>query len=566
MKKTLSGKRYANENLTAGRVFMKSKNRFFEKIAQLNDELGKKGRLLASVYKISKLLDHPANHDKILQAILNESQKIFGFSRGVILLINKAENRLEGKYCIGMTTVEEKRAFAHPLSLKTQICRETIAANTGKINYARDLKSDPSFTEFDRKMEKIWRRKSAISVPLKINREVIGVIEGDSIEQELILSPSDIRLFTAFANQASIILENARLYEQLLEERNIAKSILENAPSGILAVDEYRKVKSINRKAEEILKVRRRKILGKPIAESLWENIAQVLDDTIDNNRTTHRAEIANSKKDGTAEVYEVNSSILKSHAGHVSGAILTIQDLTEIKQTEAMLRRIHTLSSLGQMSANIAHEIRNPLASINFNIQNLSKKLSHDQTLQRTLRNTMEGVERIKLIIKQTLDFSKNTQPAMIRGHIHDILLDSIALIAPHLKEKKIEIRRDLGRNIPDIFFDPHQIQNMLVNLLMNATEAMPRGGVISIRSRIEAPHKGNRLLLTIKDDGIGIPPENLKKIFDPFFTTKQDGTGLGLSIVHKIIEQHNAFIDVRSRENRGTSFFLRFPLAGGC
>ena len=555
-----------NRSRANDRVFMKSSNQLSDTIVRLNDKLSKKGRLLTSVYRISQLLNHPANRGKILQVILKESQKIFGFSRGAILLLNKAEEKLEGKYQIGMTSPEELHAFSHPLCMKTHICRETVAAKTGRINYARDLKNDPRLTEFDRKMERVWKRVSAITVPLKINREVIGVIEGDSIDQELILSPSDIRLFTAFANQASIILENARLYEQLLEERNIAKNILENAPNGILAIDEHKNIRSVNRRAEEILKLKRRKILGKPIFEVLRDNIVYLLTDTIDNRRTTHRAEIVNSKKDGTSDIYEVNSSILKNTAGNVSGAILTIQDLTEIKQTEAMLRRVHTLSSLGQMSANIAHEIRNPLASINFNIQNLSKKLMHDQTLQRTLRNTIEGVERIKLVIKQTLDFSKNVQPAMIRGHIHNVLLNSLALIAPQLVERKIEIKRDLESDIPDIYFDPHQIQNVFVNLLLNATEAMPRGGIIMIRSRIDETYKMNAsrwLLLTIKDNGIGIPPENLKKIFDPFFTTKQEGTGLGLSIVHKIIEQHSAFIDVRSRENKGTSFFLRFPLA---
>ena len=545
---------------------MKSNSQLLETIVRLNDELNKRGKILSSVYRISQLLNHPANRDKILQAILVESQKIFGFSRGAILLLNKAEKKLEGKYNIGMTTDEELRAFSCPLWIKTQICRETIAAKTGKTIYTRDVKNDHDLTEFDRKMEKIWKRVSTISVPLKINREVIGVIEGDRIDREMALSKSDIRLFTAFANQASIILENARLYEQLLAERNIAKNILENAPNGILAIDEHKNIRSVNRKAEELLKLGRRKILGKPIFEILRGNIVCLLDDTIDNHRTTHRAEIVNCKKDGTSDIYEVNSSILKNHAGHVSGAILTIQDLTEIKQTEAMLRRVHTLSSLGQMSANIAHEIRNPLASINFNIQNLSKKLMHDQTLQRTLRNTIEGVERIKLVIKQTLDFSKNIQPAMIRGRIHDVLLDSLALIAPQLRKRKIEIKRDLKSDIPDIYFDPHQIQNVFVNLLLNATEAMPRGGIITIRSRIDETYKMNAsrwLLLTIKDNGIGIPQENLKRIFDPFFTTKQEGTGLGLSIVHKIIEQHNAFIDVRSRENKGTSFFLGFPLA---
>jgi PAS domain S-box-containing protein len=545
---------------------MKSNKQLLEKNDSYKDELNKKGRILSSVYRISQLLNRPANRDKILQAILHESQKIFRFSRGVILLLNKAEDTLEAKYGIGFDPAEERHASAHPLHMKTQICRETIAARTGKTIYVRDVRNDPNLTDFDRKMERIWKRVSTISVPLKINREVIGVIEGDRTDQEMVLSKNDIKLFTAFANQASIILENARLYEQILTERNIAENVLEGAPNGIMAIDEQGKVRSINRKAGEILRLKRRRVLGRPIAEILRNEIAVMLNDTLTNHRTEQYAEIATGKKDGTTEIYGMNSSILKSRAGHAVGAIMTIQDLTAIKQTEAMLRRVDNLSSLGQMSANIAHEIRNPLASISFNVQNLSKKLMRDQAVQRTLHNTMEGIDRIKMVIRRTLDFSKNINPSMTYGHLHDVLDDSIALIAQQLKERKIEIKKDLGNGVPDLNFDHHQIRNVFVNLLLNATEAMPKGGTITVKSRIEENsimQGPKRLLLTIKDNGVGIPHENLKRIFDPFFTTKPEGTGLGLSIAHKILEQHNALIDVRSRENRGTSFFLRFSLS---
>jgi PAS domain S-box-containing protein len=333
-----------------------------------------------------------------------------------------------------------------------------------------------------------------------------------------------------------------------------------------MAIDEHGKVRSINRKAGEILRLKRRRVLGKPIADILRNEIAVMLNDTLTNHRTEQYAEIVTGKKDGTTEIYGMNSSILKSRAGHAVGAIMTIQDLTAIKQTEAMLRRVDNLSSLGQMSANIAHEIRNPLASINFNVQNLSKKLMRDQAVQRTLRNTMEGIDRIKMVIRRTLDFSKNINPSMTHGHLHDVLDDSIALIAQQLKERKIEIKKDLESGVPDLYFDHHQIRNVFVNLLLNATEAMPKGGIITVKSRIEENsimQGPKRLLLTIKDNGVGIPHENLKRIFDPFFTTKPEGTGLGLSIAHKILEQHNALIDVKSRENRGTSFFLRFSLS---
>jgi signal transduction histidine kinase len=218
-------------------------------------------------------------------------------------------------------------------------------------------------------------------------------------------------------------------------------------------------------------------------------------------------------------------------------------------------------------MSASIAHEIRNPLASINFNVQLLSKKMVYDQEMQRISNNILEGIDRINMIIKLTLDFSKNVSPSMTYGYINDIIEESITLIDQQLKSQKIEVKRDLCNSIPQLLFDPHQLRNAFVNILLNAAEATPRGGAIRISSRIEQSTMfgGTRsLLLSIKDNGIGIPQENLKKIFDPFFTTKQEGTGLGLSIVHKILEQHNVLIDVKSRESKGTNFCMIFPLKG--
>ncbi len=545
---------------------MRSSNRqFLEKINAQKDELIKKGKILSSVHRISQLLNRPAKRDKILQAILHESQKIFRFTRGIILLLNKGEEKLEAKYCNGFEPAEEIHALSHPLDMKTQICRETITASTGKLIYVRDVKNNMCLTDFDRKMEKVWKRVSTITVPLKINREVLGVIEGDRVDQEMVLNRNDIKLLTVFANQASIILENARLYDQLLTERNIAENILEGVPNGILAIDENRKIRSINRKAEEILKVKRRRVLGKPICGTVKNKIAMLLNDTLESSKAEQYAEIVSESEDGTPRIYGVNSAILNGHTGHAVGAVMTIQDLTEIKQTEAMLRRVDNLSSLGQMSANIAHEIRNPLASINFNVQMLSKKLMNDSDLQRRLSNTMEGIDRIKMIIKRTLDLSKKINPFMKYGQLNDVLEDAISLITQQLNMRKIVVKKDLEASLPDIRFDQFQIRNVLVNLLLNAIEAMPKSGIITIKSRIEDNFKLQNtqwLLLTIKDNGVGIHHENLKRIFDPFFTTKPDGTGLGLSIAHKILQHHNALIDVRSRENRGTSFFLRFPL----
>jgi len=543
---------------------MQTNQQLLEKIDHVKGQLSKKGKILSSVYRICQLLNRPANRDKILQTILHECKEIFDFSRAVILLINKANNKLEAKYCLGYTPEEEIRAYTHPLCMATQLCRETIVAKTGRTIYIQDIENDEDLTEFDRKMEKFWKRVSTIAVPLKINREVIGVMEGDRREK-MLLSKSDIKLLTSFANQASLILEIARLYHQILTERNIAENIFESAPNGILAIDRYKKIGSINRKAEEIIRFKRKNVLGKPISDVLRRDIVAMLNDSIDKNKSEQYIEVTHKKKDGITEIYGVSSSILNSSDDSEGGAILTIQDLTEIKETEAMLRRVENLSSLGRMSASIAHEIRNPLASINFNVQLLSKKMSDDPEMQRISHNILDGIDRVNTIIKQTLDFSKDVSPSMTYRDVHDIIVEAVALVKQQLKSQKIVVQYGLCDEAPQLLFDPHLIRNSFVNILINAAEAMPKGGAITIKTRTEPNanfQAGKCFFVSIKDSGIGIPPENLKRIFDPFFTTKLEGTGLGLSIVHKILEQHNIRMDVRSSGRRGTNFCMRFPL----
>lgn len=290
------------------------------KILSLKRELDKRGRIISSIYKISQLLKRPANREKILMEILKESQKIFGFTRGLILLINKTNNTLESTYGIGFTPEEQRHAFTHPIYMKTQIGKETIAATTGKVVYVRDAQKAAGLTEFDRKMEKIWKRVSTISVPLKIDREIIGVIAGDSTDREIILSESDIKLFMTFANQASIILANARLYEQAMLARNISENVLEGAPDGILGIDKRKRIRSINRRAEEILKLKKKKVIGRHIAEILREDIVDLMDRVLEGNSPIPYREIVNRNRTGDEEIYGVNTSVVKSQSDQVRG------------------------------------------------------------------------------------------------------------------------------------------------------------------------------------------------------------------------------------------------------
>jgi two-component system NtrC family sensor kinase len=193
-----------------------------------------------------------------------------------------------------------------------------------------------------------------------------------------------------------------------------------------------------------------------------------------------------------------------------------------------------------------------------------LSKKLALDDVSKTIVSDTLEGIDRIKSLVKGILDFAKPSTPALKKDSLARVLRHSISLLDSQLRKKRIEVKLELAEDLPEVVFDEHQIQQVLVNLILNGLEAMSDGGSIRIKSAIGKDQKKRRrhLALQIMDSGCGIPPANLSKIFDPFFTTKPEGTGLGLSIVHKILEQHHAAIDVVSEENRGTTFILSFPL----
>jgi two-component system, NtrC family, sensor kinase len=699
---------------------------YLSRFEKYKAEVKTKDRLLTSINKISGLLNRPIQWEKILQQLVKEMKRVFDLQRVVIFLINKKENTLEVKYVVGFSPDEVKRAFKHPLDMNKHQCRETLVAKNGRTIYIRDAHRSSIITEFDFKMDRVWNRTSSISMPMKIKGEIVGVLQGDSTTKELIFSKEDIKMFSSFASQASIIIENARLheqaqkkieqlmflhsvtektsstlnlgklvdiitanairisqgrccalllmdrdkrylrvaswkgedlqdadrirvrvgenisgwvaekgvpllindvtqepryseihpniasmlsvplisennvlgvitvtsekkaafslddlellmtlaghaaalinnvrlYEQMKEERNVVADILESSPNGIVAVDQHKKITSFNRRAEDILQLKRKSVLGKKYGDVFRGEFLDIFNRVVEQQAVPDNAEIVYPRQDGDTVLLGITSSLLKKRDSAAIGTIVSIQDLTEFKKTEELIRRMDKLSSLGQLSAGLAHEIRNPLASINFNVQLIEKHLEDNQNAKSIMHDTFEGIERIKILVKRVLDFTKTGTPAFSSGNIHESINDALELIAPQIRKKNIAIKKDYAAEIGPFVFDPHQMQQVFVNLLLNATEATPEGGFIEIRSATEkARNRNNIHVITISDNGQGITPDNMSKIFDPFFTTKPEGTGLGLSIVHKILEQHEASIDIKSRENKGSSFILRFP-----
>ena len=690
--------------------------------AALLADLRTKDKLLASMHKISSLLTRPIPLDRILTAIVRETCLVFGFTRMAVFLANPARTLLECRYIHGFNAHDSERAFRLPYRLLDQDCVETRVARHGCALYVRDYHTDPRVTAIDLVVSRIMGRVSTVAVPLKIKRDVIGLITADKDAIPLKLGRKEIDALATFANQVSIVIENARLqeqnqhtirqlltlqevskrastafdrerlvqtictggrrltgaagfslylcedegselslavsrgcgrddggrlrrtdrdplvdwvadhglpalvtdvtaddrcrdtatagsrlavpllsekqvagalsmhspvqdafsaddlklllifadhtasllrnvrlYGQVRTERNFGENILESSPNSILTFDRRRRVSSVNRRAEELFARPRDQLLGRTAAEAFGGAIAAIVDQAIGHGTVVSNREIA-----AGARSFGVTSSLLRDHRNGLLGAMVLVRDLTEEKKTDDLIRRIDRVTSLGQLSAGLAHEIRNPLASISFNVQLLAKRLVADPEAGNLIADTRAGIDRIRSLVQSMLDFARPAPPRLQRGSLAVLLRETVALMDAQLRKNRVAIRLDLPANLPEVVFDAHQVQQVVVNLLLNALQAMPGGGQIVIDGRVETGDDGSGrcLLLRCTDHGSGISADNLARIFNPFFTTKAEGTGLGLSIVHKILEQHNATVEVVSEAGRGTSFLIRFPL----
>lgn len=239
-------------------------------------------------------------------------------------------------------------------------------------------------------------------------------------------------------------------------------------------------------------------------------------------------------------------------------------RDVSEQLALSDKLVQADKMVLLGQLSAGIAHEIRNPLAAINLNLQFLQRKVSPESGEYSYICSALLGVERITKIVEATLNFSRTTQPITKREQLNTIILNSIELATTSFRRKTITMKTELQSDLPEVMIDTSQIQQVIINLFTNAADAIKAKGTISISSYTEATARGDgrMAVMAITDTGSGMTTEEISKIFIPFYTRKPEGTGLGLPISQQIIHQHDGIIDVESVPNQGTTFFVKLPI----
>jgi len=273
-------------------------------------------------------------------------------------------------------------------------------------------------------------------------------------------------------------------------------------------------------------------------------------------------------RRDGTRLHLGFSQSILKDPGGDEIGLILIFQDLTEFRQMQEQVRRMDRLAVAGELAAGIAHEIKNPLASLSGSIQMLRDEVDFGPMQQRLMDITMREAERLNALVNEFLLFSRPEKAVDRSVEVNEVIEDTLEMLknSPELS-RPIRIEKTLSKNLW-VHIDSQRLQQVIWNLVLNAVQEMKNSGRLSLATAIRTKRGSGGAQeklaeISISDTGPGILPENQGKVFDPFFTTKDQGTGLGLTIVHRIVENYDGKIFLDSDGRSGTTFTLHFPLA---
>lgn len=362
-------------------------------------------------------------------------------------------------------------------------------------------------------------------------------------------------------------------YDTVLETmatmKDLQNNILDSMQEGVFTTNRKGRITSFNKRAERITGFGVAEIMGKPVSDILRapEFAAR---DSLEGmiRKGPMYCETTVSRHTGEPISAILCLSPLKNVRGTVTGVVAVFQDVTEIKGLRAQMIRSEKLALMGRLAASIAHEINNPIGGIltyanlvSRKIDRLRVELLEKNEIRRQLAVIEREVERCGKIVRNLLDFARPVTPSMTSVSLESVLEQSMALLGDTLRHKNIRVRKEISPSVPTAMADSGQMQQVFMNLIINACDAMSSGGEL----KIEITPEEDFVVVRVSDTGCGIPEDRLKEIFDPFFTTKADkeerGLGLGLSIVQSIIKEHGGYTDVKSEVGKGTTFIIGLP-----
>jgi len=454
--------------------------------------------------------------------------------------------------------------------------------------------------------------KTFFAIPLLAGDTALHGILVGAFHRAWKLRREEIVLLRVLANQVGSALENIHLMTEVIEARNEARKllrrvlddqrlkelILESVPGGLITIDLNERITTFNRAAAAILGYHPYEALGQPLQNILPVPLEKMAESRRGSGSSLPAApppvRAGDAGRDEPLPLRDAESQVivtvgaaehervLDAHVvpllddqGIRVGMLATFTDITAIHRLEEEKRRLDRLATLGEMAANVAHEVRNPLASIKTSIHMLRDDLAgatpNFAAVQESLVIVQHEVERLDAIVRDLLLFARPRQ-------LHPVLSDLVALcehvlrmIQPQCSEAGVVVHR-VYHDVPPTLIDVAQIEQVLLNLSMNALQAMPDGGILTVACQVAQKNRdaldennegaGDVVEIALSDTGGGIASDHLGRIFQPFFTTKAHGIGLGLPITRRLVEDHGGHVRVESHLGYGSTFLVRLPL----
>ena len=419
--------------------------------------------------------------------------------------------------------------------------------------------------------ESIARLELNYYIPCRAQKSTVAVLGlGKTITGDF-LSSEDVELLETVAGYLAIAIQNSRLYASLEQKvaqyerlKDFNENIVESINVGVLAVDLQDRIESWNSQMEVMYALPRRQALTRSLSDVFPAEFIEEF------SRVRHSPGIHNLYKFRlpvpTGETRTVNVAIapLVTKNFNVAGRLIIMDDITERMELEHQLSQSDKLSSIGLLAAGVAHEVNTPLAVISSYAQMLSKQVQGDQQKSTLLEKITRQTFRASEIVNNLLNFSRTSGAEFAEVDVNRVIVETLSLLEHQFKTGRIRVQDDLAAHLPPIQGNAGRLQQVFLNLFLNAKDAMPEGGTLKI-----ATSNGDGVSVTVSDTGSGIAQEHIHRIYDPFFTTKnvaldgqKRGTGLGLSVSYGIIQEHAGKIRVESSPERGTTFYIDFPM----
>jgi len=371
-------------------------------------------------------------------------------------------------------------------------------------------------------------------------------------------------LLIGFAGIVSLFLAQAyrSTRTSLSRVKAFSDNLVHNMPIGLLAIDADKRIASFNQAAESVLQLSSSNAIGKRPTEILPQPLSEFFIQLKTRQGLIDR-ELDCPVKDGKIIPLAVVGTSLKGEDDSAVSWVILFRDLTEIQRLKKEIARSQRLASIGRLAAGVAHEIRNPLSSIKGFATYFKERYRDIPEDHKTAEIMIQEVERLDRVISQLLEFARPMNIRKKTASLETVIKDSLKMVEGDAHQKGINVDFSGDPQIKEVWIDPDRIRQVLLNLYLNAIEAMESGGTLSVKLRQN--DDTGRFRIIVSDSGKGIKNEDLPHLFDPYFTTKPSGTGLGLAIVHKIIESHGGEISVESRYGEGSFVTIRLPYGKG-